>query len=212
LGCGKKEKPSGKKAFVSKLEILRPVLGGAQGRRHLRFPLQGVVLVFFTGVPLGLLAQGAYHFPFLPAVVLAVGTAGLDIPPKEGLLFLFAEPSHRRPFLSLATGLDITPAVGTSRRRLKPPDWPEVPTSRPAFAFSAAMIPYTCGGHVAQAAEAARLAGGSHLVARIRIFCGNDTVHLRWARYAGGFPAAELGRDSTLAARTPVFCGYYTMN
>ena len=72
------------------------------------------------------------------------------------------------------------------------------------------MIPYTCGGHVAQAAEAARLAGGSHLVARIRIFCGNDTVHLRWARYAGGFPAAELGRDSTLAARTPVFCGYYT--
>ena len=152
MGCGKKEKPSGKKAFVSKLEILRPVLGGAQGRRHLRFPLQGVVLVFFTGVPLGLLAQGAYHFPFLPAVVLAVGTAGLDIPPKEGLLFLFAEPSHRRPFLSLATGLDITPAVGTSRRRLKPPDWPEVPTSRPAFAFSAAMIPYTCGGHVAQAA------------------------------------------------------------
>ena len=118
MGCGKKEKPSGKKAFVSKLEILRPVLGGAQGRRHLRFPLQGVVLVFFTGVPLGLLAQGAYHFPFLPAVVLAVGTAGLDIPPKEGLLFLFAEPSHRRPFLSLATGLDITPAVGTSRRRL----------------------------------------------------------------------------------------------
>ena len=186
MGCGKKEKPSGKKAFVSKLEILRPVLGGAQGRRHLRFPLQGVVLVFFTGVPLGLLAQGAYHFPFLPAVVLAVGTAGLDIPPKEGLLFLFAEPSHRRPFLSLATGLDITPAVGTSRRRLKPPDWPEVPTSRPAFAFSAAMIPYTCGGHVAQAAEAARLAGGSHLAARVRIFCGNYTVRLRWARYAGG--------------------------
>ena len=145
MGCGKKEKPSGKKAFVSKLEILRPVLGGAQGRRHLRFPLQGVVLVFFTGVPLGLLAQGAYHFPFLPAVVLAVGTAGLDIPPKEGLLFLFAEPSHRRPFLSLATGLDITPAVGTLRRRPKPPDWPEVPTSWPGFAFSAAIIPHLFG-------------------------------------------------------------------
>ncbi len=48
--------------------------------------------------------------------------------------------------------------------------------------------------------------------ARLGLSSENEPVlpYLRWARRAGGFPAAGLGGDPSLAARGPVSCSYYT--